>query len=148
MPRRIPKLSIATAVGEPKLIISEARWLRIGKACGRSLSNKTKCQIVASTTEFIEFETFERNAEPLSWTKEKIGSIKKAVAILTTELQGPGKGDDTLLEATNRIAWKIRACLHEGRATLRGLEELLHELSIACGLALKEIDKSEEDRIS
>src|SRR6267142_177464 len=123
MPRRTPKLSVATAVGEPKLNVSEACWLRIEKACGRSLSNKTRCQIVTSTIEFIEFEKFERNAEPLSWAKEKIERIEEAAAKLIAELQGAAKGDDTLSEARRRITEKFQHPRLTGRVILGELEE-------------------------
>lgn len=144
MPKRTPKLSTATAVGQSRFELSEACWSRVEQAYGCSLSSEARHQIIAATNEFIEFEKLERTAEPMVWTQKKIEGIEGAAAKLTNELQMPGTGDDTLLEATDCIAGKIRPSLPEGRVALRGLEKLLLELSIACGLALKEIDENDE----
>ena len=157
MPSRRSNLSVSTAVGEPEFNIAGASWVsdlcwkNIEKAYGHSLSDTVRNQIAASTKEYLDFEEFERNAEPVSSTQEKIERITKAAGELKIELGARANGDDTLLEARYRIAEKFQYSVHRGRAALSEFEELLlqlqigcHQLQTGCDQVLKEIEETKE----
>jgi hypothetical protein len=66
------------------------------------------------------------------------------VAELFSQLEGPGRGDDTFSEARFRITEKFQHSRFKGSLALDELRELLTELSIACHRALGEIKETKD----
>ena len=86
MARSAPTIPNASASGKPELSIKEGDWLRIEKDYGHSLSDDVRERILKATTQFVYYEVFERNAEPLSAATGRVNSIKKATSNLASAL--------------------------------------------------------------
>ena len=148
MPSRKPHLSIATAVGEANFDISSAHWSHIEKAYGRLLSKTVRRPIIIVTNQFLEFESYERSAEMLSATKEKIERVYRAAGEFKSVLGG-ATGDDAFLEARYSIAENFQYAGLAGQPALRKFEDTLIDVQIGfqqirsgCNQSLKEIDEN------
>ena len=63
------EVPIASTGAKPYLTINEADWQRIEDAYGEQLTGSVRTAIVNATQEFVDWESFERTAEPIAKTQ-------------------------------------------------------------------------------
>jgi hypothetical protein len=133
------------------LSITESEWHDVEKAYGFKLPQEVRDCIRAITISFVDWEVFERRAQPLSLSIRRAEAIKKA----TTGLLG------TLTERTNEAQVYCDHLIKKHfdgpwpsprirKRRTRNLKEdfagALASLSRACALALQEMQKSDLPR--
>jgi hypothetical protein len=73
---RLPLASVSGRAAE--FSPTNTQWKRIERAYGHPLSGAAKQAIRDATTNFLQFEPFERAAEPVSLARKRVLTVRKA----------------------------------------------------------------------
>ncbi|MBK5196894.1 MAG: hypothetical protein JJE37_01250 [Methyloceanibacter sp.] len=90
MARHSQKLPIASAAGKHILVIKEAEWQRIENGYGKQLSEEVRASVVEATENFLYWEEFERNAEPVSTSRKLIKTYQRTARSFQLALRARG----------------------------------------------------------
>jgi hypothetical protein len=143
MPRTTPKLPLASTGGKLTIPIADAVWCRIETAYGGKLSAKVRKSMHEATESFIEWEEFERKAEPLSKPKDHLVLLRKAASQLQEKMMGGGLGVDSRVYANHFIKKHFHDHHLPNGDCLQQISSILGSFVVACDLGLKDIGSPE-----
>jgi hypothetical protein len=140
MVRYSRKLPIASAGGGLTIVVGEADWQRIESAYGKPLASAVRDKVFAATEQFVEYEVFERMAEPVANTRDLIKAYKKAGwnlkrAILT------GGSSDAGVYAKHLVRKNFQDPRLSDNERFHSLSGVLTTFVVACEIALRELDR-------
>jgi hypothetical protein len=104
MPRRRPKIPLATAVGpRPKASLKIADWERIERAYGRALPLPARAAVLKITDEYLGVAMFEPTAEPIRDTAKRLKQVQRGAQLLMQALAKCDESSATAVYATRLI---------------------------------------------
>jgi len=140
MARSVPTVPIASASGgESDFKITKQNWQKIERAYRNTLSADVRDRILKATTAFVNFEVFERNAEPLQVAIERVESIKKATGNLYLTLFAVASDAKVYADHVVKKYFDDPRLAVQRRDLFYALGGVLTSLSVACNLALDEM---------
>jgi hypothetical protein len=145
MGRPTRKLPISRAVGSfPKFSLTDRDWKKVEIAYGQTLPAAVRLSIVDATNKYLEWEVFERNAGALGPAIDLLKSIKAASNNLRKKLSTTGGdagafGQSVIKEHFHSVHFKMEPY----DQLFHALGEVMSSLSIACQVALAEMDDPE-----
>jgi hypothetical protein len=142
MPRRRPKIRLATAVGSrPKASIEIADWKRIERDYGRALSLRARRAIHKVTDEYLNVARFEPTAEPIRNTAKRLKQVHRGALLLMQALAKCGDASAAAVHATRRIERHATDPLLPKHEKVRHILFLTTSLAAASAKALGELNE-------
>jgi hypothetical protein len=104
MPRRRPKIPLATAAGpRPEASIKTAEWKRIERAYGRALPLPARRAALRTTGEYLGVAMFEPTAEPIRDTAKRLKQVQRGALLLMQALAKCDEASAAAVYATRLI---------------------------------------------
>ena len=142
MPRRRPKIPLATAAGpRPQASIKTADWKRIERAYGRALPLPARRAVLKITDEYLGVAMFETTAEPIRDTAKRLKQVERGARLLIDALSKCGDASAAAVYATRLIERHATDPLLPKDGKLRSMLLLTVDLAAASATALGDLNE-------
>jgi hypothetical protein len=138
--RYAPTLPHASVSGSVQF---SPKWRELEAAYGHPLSIGVRQSIREATTDFLDWERFERSAEPLSVATQRIAKLKRAVEALLKVLQQAPTNGTVFADSLVTQHFNKSHIVFPNGDLFSAAPGLLFSIRVACDMAIEEVSRSQ-----